>query len=559
MGTLILAIIIILAAVVIPLMLTDIQRIFRLGMTVIGCVIGLAIGLYATIAVVGSNETGIVIRNFGASMPSGQIVARSGEQGPQSEILGPGWHFGYWPLLYTVTTIPVVTIEHGSLGFVEAKDGKPLEGGQIFAKAWSSPVDMLDPVKFLADGGQRGPQLTVLPPGTYRYNSYLHTIKEIKPLVVPPGSVAVIKSNTGDKPASVERGAAPAGDSVNGVILVEEGQRGILRKPLLPGAYYLNSAAYEATLVKTSNRVYTYQASVKRDANNAKDKARHGNGSDDWSVTVRSKDGFSFPIDVRVACAVQAEDAPHLVALLGDPDAVRKDDQEDEVLEIMESKVILPTIRAAMRNVAEGMNALEFVNARSRVEANARETVRTELEKYRVRVHEVLIGNIHLDATEAGAKLMTTQTDREVAINQQQLYAQQQQAEMKRAELVKATAEAERQKNLVEADFNIKVNESNAKAAVAQAKGEAESAIEKARGEAEAQILTGQARAKAYKAMVETLGQNQVAQLEMLRSIADGKIQPGVITPQILMGNQASPTDALAATMLRNAMPAPTK
>ena len=40
--------------------------------------------------------------------------------------------------------------------------------------AWESPEEMLDAVKFLSEGrGFRGPQLTVLTPGRYRFNPRL--------------------------------------------------------------------------------------------------------------------------------------------------------------------------------------------------------------------------------------------------------------------------------------------------------------------------------------------------------------------------------------------------
>jgi regulator of protease activity HflC (stomatin/prohibitin superfamily) len=267
---------------------------------------------------------------------------------------------------------------------------------------------------------------------------------------------------------------------------------------------------------------------------------------------VRSKDGFNFPIDVRVSCAVTAQDAPFLVAMLGDPDKVMHDSQEDEELEILEAKIILPTVRAIFRNVAESMNALEFVNARSKVESVASESVRRELAKSRIILHEVFIGNIHMDATEQGRKLMETQTEKELASNQQILYAQQQAAETKRAELVKAQSEADRQKDLVQAQFEIQISESRAKAAVASAKGDAEASVARAEGDSKAQVLLGKGRAEAYKAMVESLGANQFTQLESIKAIAEGKIAPGVITPQILMTGGQSSLDALSATMLQN-------
>ena len=159
----------------------------------------------------------------------------------------------------------------------------------------------------------------------------------------------------------------------------------------------------------------------------------------------------------------------------------------------------------------------------------------------------VYVGNIHLDATPAGQQLLATQTDREVALNQQKLYDQQKQAEESRAKFVRAQEEAEQQRQLAAAEYKVRVEGENAKSQVARAKGEAES-----------QIIIGEGRAKAYKLLVETLGQSQVAQLELLKLVVEGKVQ---ITPQVMVNGSGSggTTDALMGTILRQAVPAPAK
>jgi len=516
----------------------------------------LALSLFCFGLVVGSsvvideNEVGIVHRQFfGKPLPTGQIIARDGEMGPQAEILGPGWHFGYYPFTYQVRIDRVITVPSGQVGFVTARDGQPLPENEMYAPAWASAQDMLNPVIFLAKGGRRGPQTTILTPGTYRYNTALHEVTTIPALQVEAGTVAVIKSNSGLRwtPADGK------GDLVNGVPLVPRDHIGVWAEPLTPGGYYLNSQAYVPTMVKTTQRTYTYQAAnfskpaapaapVVRAAKNAPGAAA-SSGSDDWSVSVRSKDGFSFPVDVRVACAVEAKNAPYLVALLGNPDAVVQDEQEDEKLEVLEARIILPAVRAIFRNVAETMNALEFVNRRSEIEALATQRITAELARYRVTCDGVYVGNIHLDASLAGQQLLATQTDREVAVNQQKLYDQQRQAEVSRAQFVRAQEEAEQQRQLAAAEYKVKVEGENAKSQVARAKGEAES-----------QVIIGEGRAKAYKLLVETLGRDQVAQLELLKLVVEGKVQ---ITPQVMVsGSTGGGTmDALAGTILRQSVP----
>jgi hypothetical protein len=508
---------------------------------------GLVVG---SSVVIDENEVGIVHKQFfGKPLPTGQIIARDGEMGPQAEILGPGWHFGYYPFTYSVRIDRVITVPSGQVGFVTARDGQPLPENEMFAPVWTSAQDMLNPVIFLAKGGRRGPQTTILTPGTYRYNTALHEVSAIPALQVDAGTVAVIKSNSGLRwtPADGK------GDTVNGVPLVPRDHIGVWAEPLTPGGYYLNTRAYVPIIVKTTQRTYTYQAASGPrpaaqavQARNAKNvpAAPAASGNDDWSVSVRSKDGFSFPVDIRVACAVEAKNAPYLVALLGNPDAVMQDEQEDEKLEVLEARVILPAVRAILRNVAETMNALEFVNRRSEIEAIATQRITVELARYRVSCDGVYVGNIHLDASPAGQQLLATQTDREVAVNQQKLYDQQRQAEVSRAQFVRAQEEAEQQRQLAAAEYKVRVEGENAKSQVVRAKGEAES-----------QVIIGEGRAKAYKLLVETLGQQQVAQLELLKLVVEGKVQ---ITPQVMVtgAGGGGTTDALMGTILRQAVPA---
>lgn len=528
-----------------------------------GALIVLAFSLFGFGLVVGSSvvidqdEVGIVHKQFfGDPLPTGQIIARAGEMGPQAEILGPGWHFGYYPFTYSVRIDRVITVPSGQVGFVTARDGQPLPENEMFAPTWDSAQDMLNPTTFLAKGGRRGPQTTILTPGTYRYNTALHEVTAIPALQVAAGTVVVIKSNSGKRWTTADG----QGDLVNGVPLVPRDHIGVWAEPLTPGGYYLNTNAYVPTVVKTTQRTYTYQADtynkpVPPPAPAARNAAAvraapqaAASGNTDWSVSVRSKDGFSFPVDVRVACAVEAKNAPYLVALLGNPDAVVQDEQEGEQLEVLEARIILPSIRAIFRNVAETMNALEFVNRRSEIEALVGQRITAELARFRVSCDGVYVGNIHLDASPAGQQLLATQTDREVAVNQEKLYTQQKQAEESRAKFVRAQEEAEQQRQLAAAEYKVKVEGENAKSQVVRAKGEAES-----------QIIIGEGRAKAYKLLVETLGQQQVAQLELLKLVVDGKVQ---ITPQVMVNGTGTggTTDALMGTILRQAVPpAPAK
>lgn len=492
----------------------------------VAALIGLIVVAFSTAISVRDDQGGIVIRHFGPDLPANRVVAANGEKGPQAVVLGPGWHFGFWPWLYSLDSVDTITISPGHVGVVNALDGKSLGPNMIYAPAWPSADDMVDGQKFLStsDGQQgfRGPQLTVLTPGRYRYNPRLFAIEQKPALIVNAGEVAVIKANDGAE----YKAGTEAVDVINGATLVPRGSRGIWREPLAPGAYYLHPDAFTVIKVMTTNRVYTYQEKK-------------------WAIKVRSKDGFTFPVDVRVSATISAADAPHLVALLANPDLMSKDDQEDEHLSILEAKVILPLIRTIFRNVAEGMNALQFVNSRTEVEKIASARMKEEMAKYRLSTEGVFIGNIDLDDTEPGKQLLATQTDRELALNQQQTFTEKKRAEESRATFIKAQAEAEQQKVLAEATYQVQVKEQQAKARAAEAKGEADYIQ-----------ITALAKKDAYQAMASAIGAPGVVQLEVLKSVADGKIQ---ITPQVMVTGGGGTMDALAGTLLRQAITPPAK
>ncbi|MBK9991091.1 MAG: hypothetical protein IPP19_10240 [Verrucomicrobia bacterium] len=495
---------------------------------------GFGIFMFASAVSVSSDETGVVIRTLGADLPPGHIVAVAGEKGPQAKVLGPGWHFGYWPWSYEVEKVGTILVPNGQIGVVTAQDGKVLPGGSVFAPAWKSADDMLDATKFLTDSaGYRGPQLTILTPGNYRINPRLFRV-ELRPVtLVAAGEVAVVKANAGEVYTGTDK------ITVNGVDIVPQNYRGIWRTPLSPGAYNLHPEAYQVIKVKTTQRVYTYQR-MDRTApagGKSRDQSQHGA---DYSISVRSKDGFTFPVDVRLSLSVAAENAPYLVALLGDPDRVMKDEQEDEELEILEARLVLPTARAALRNVAETLGALEYVASRSRVETMTAKLVESEFRPYNLTFLGAFIGAIGLDSTEAGQKLLLTQTDKEVASNQRATYQQQQQAEVARQQFIRSREEADQQKQLVEAEFAVKTAGERAKAQ-----------IETAKGEGERIRITAEARKQSYDLLAAAIGKEGVTLLESLRLVQEGNIR---ITPDILVqgaGAENGLNDALAATILR--------
>jgi uncharacterized membrane protein YqiK len=192
-----------------------------------------------------------------------------------------------------------------------------------------------------------------------------------------------------------------------------------------------------------------------------------------------------------------------------------------------------------LRNVAETLNALEFVATRSRVEATTTRLLADQFKEHNLKFEGAFIGAIGLDATDAGKQLLQTQTDREVALNEKQTFQQQEQTEQTRKQLIRAREEAEQQKQLVEAEYAVRTASERARAQVESAKGEAETIR-----------ITSQARKESYELLATAIGAQGVTMLESLKLVSEGRIK---ITPDVLVqsAGDGSATDALAATMLR--------
>ncbi len=134
--------------------------------------VALVVGLMALtswIRFIPNNRIGIVEKRFSGkgSLRSG-FIALAGEAGYQPNVLRGGLHM-FTPFQYVVHTLPLVTIPQGKIGYVFARDGRPLSPTQTLAPTVAHG-DFQDVAAFLAAGGTRGPQRAILREGTYAFN-----------------------------------------------------------------------------------------------------------------------------------------------------------------------------------------------------------------------------------------------------------------------------------------------------------------------------------------------------------------------------------------------------
>lgn len=500
----------------------------RVGAVGLALILGIVLLVFSGALWVGDGKGGLVTQKFGPGLKDGHIIADNGERGVQAEVLSQGWSFWYAPWKYDLESVPNVVIPPGSVGVVTALDGAPLPAGEVYASAWESPTLMLDAHTFLSKGGCKGPQLTVLPPGQYRYNPRLFVIAAAPCVDIPIGFAGAVRANAGP----YYGGTNVEIEAVNGVPLVPSGFRGVWTTPLMPGQYYMHPSAYQVITAKAMKRVYSYTGATGSEANTANKKEPDG----DNSIHVQTLDGFRFPVDVRVAVNIQAQNLPYIVAKLGDPDG----DTDHNGFDNLEEMAILPSIRAILRNSAEKQRAIEYVNSRSLVEVSSKILFEADMKKDKIDVEGLYLADIGINRTPEGVALLKTQTDKEIATQQQTMYQKQVLAETDRSKQVEARAAADMQEQIQKSKAGIKVAEQDAEAAKLRAQGEA-------------------AQSLVYKAKIDALGgpdaftRFEVTKL-MVESVSKALTEWKPDLPKILImgdkGGSGGSVDAMLASLL---------
>jgi uncharacterized membrane protein YqiK len=207
------------------------------------------------VIIVPDDAVGVVTKKFvlfgsNRSLPDGRIVALQGEAGFQANTLSPGLHIGLWPWQYAVDLAGFLTVPQGKVGTVEACDGRPLASGRMVAREVACD-SFQDARSFLMNGGERGPQMTVIPPGTYRINSLLFKVNIVDSVTVPPGKIGVVEARDG-KPLSKGRIIARQVDCdsfQNGQAFMDQGgERGPQMAVISAGTYRINPFLFAVSL-----------------------------------------------------------------------------------------------------------------------------------------------------------------------------------------------------------------------------------------------------------------------------------------------------------------------
>jgi len=524
--------------------------------------------------IIREDQVGVVIKKFARrNLPAGEIIALNGEAGYQADTLPPGVYFGYGFWQYTIAKSPIIVVppseialvvaaagapipaerilgqvvdcdnfqdarrfltgggekgrqlglltagsyrinpalfqvvtaynagHHGvdaddlrvyrvksdMVGIVTALDGRPIEGGEIAGPVVPGHDNFQNAQAFLAAGGRRGLQEQVLLSGSWNLNPWFVQVEQVPMLSIPIGSVGVVISFVGLAHEDVSGVEFKHGDLVN------VGHKGVWVTPLNPGKHPVNTRIMRVELVPTTNIVLNW--ANRTEAHHYDDKLN--------SITVRSKDGFAFNLDVSQIIHVGALDAPKVISRIGS-------------MQNLVDHALQPVVGNYFRNSAQHHTVLDFLNARSDRQTEAAGHIRAALAAYDVQAIDTLIGDIT-----PPAELMKTQTDRKIAEEEKKTYEIQEAAQCQRQELVRATALANIQQQMVDADQGVRIAELHAQSAIKKASGEAESTKLRALGEADAIRATGNAKAEAYRAGVESLGAQSYTVMQLMQTVGE--------------------------------------
>lgn len=563
------------------------------------------------IAFIPEDAIGVVNKRFvlfgpHKTLPDGAIVALRGEAGMQAETLPPGIHFWFWPWQYAVDLVKFVSIAEGHIGVVEARDGKPLSEGRILGRRVACD-SYQDARAFLEDGGERGPQIAIIPPGTYRINTNLFHVGIATALDIPDNMVGIVTTKEGRplKPGDIA-GPMIAGHQMyqDGQAFVEQGgSRGLQEQVMLAGRYFINPlfASVElkemtAVPIATVGVVIAYVGADGVDVTG--ETFRHGNlvgrGQKgvwvdpldpgkypinpythkvelvptanvvlNWAtgkteshqldknlstITVRSSDGFTFNLDVSQIIHIPRNDAPKVIARFGS-------------MGNLVTQVLEPTIGNYFRNAAQNSDAIDFLKSRQERQEDARGAITKALGLYNVGAVDTLIGDIN-----PPAELMLTLTERKLAEQQRITFGTQQVAEVARKELEQARAIAATQSQVVAAERQVEIQNFGAQAKIKTADGDAASRRINARAEAEAIQVTGEAEATKVlaigKAEAEVIQQKiasmesgNFASVEVARalSMSGQKLVPDMVVSAAGSNDPASSlVSLLVANLVRN-------
>ena len=503
------------------------------------------------VVVVHPGEIALVVAADGEAIPAERVLARAvacdhfqdagaflankGERGRQIAFL-TGGTYRINPAVFEVVTpasaarydmtpaeLHVSSISPDRVGIVTVLDGRSIPAGDMAGPTVGGHDSFQRGQAFIDAGGCRGLQEEVLLSGSWNLNPWLVRVDAVALTEIPIGYVGVVVSYVGREHLDV------SGDGFRHGDLVERGRKGVWVEPLLPGKHPINTRVMKVELVPTTNIVLNW----------AQRTEAHQYDERLSSILVRSKDGFSFSLDVAQIIHIGMKNAPRVISRVGS-------------MQNLVDHVLQPTVGNYFRNSAQEVTVLDFLSARSDRQREAFDNIKKAIEAYDVECIDTLIGDIV-----PPAELMKTQTDRKIAAEMERTYDAQREAQIKRQALERETAVANLQTEVVRSEQMVRVAQQNALATAEVAKGEANATRLRAEGSAAAVRMTGEgdaasiravgaAKADAYRQGIDAVGAPGYTAMQLAAILGEHKVK---LVPDIALTGSDG-TGNLAGVMI---------
>jgi hypothetical protein len=634
------------------------------GAAVVVLTLVLLFALIRSFWTIGPTEVGLVRKRFGSSLRGDSLVAFHGEAGYQARLLMPGLRFKLWPV-YTVTRHPMVQIPAGQIGVVIAQVGGPLPIGAksgLYRPAFGNFENL---TAFVENGGEKGVQRPVLPPGTvapvhpvgflvitrervygvpvddtylrlagkaglsatsfgltpkqlevlriqpsahddgrivdmigivttleglplpkgaianrlkdfediaalekdpevhdaqlveallavkndvhnnyqdfqafldnggrigmqhdpllygaYNLNPFLVAVEMTPMLVIQQGQVAVIKAYVGLATEDTSGSEFKFGS------LVRPGHRGIWQEPLRTGKYAINPRCYSAEIVPTFILTLNW-ADAQSTAHNLDKDLRQ--------IVAKSREGFVFEIDLQVQIHVPDTEAPKVISTVG-------------TMSNLVNEVLQAAVGNHFRDKLQSMPAIDFIEKRQDVQAEAQRHMTEKLKEYRVETRGVYIQDVTFPP-----QLVEVLTAREIANQQQQTFQAEKSAQEKRLDLEAARGKADMQSDLAKSAVGIDIARNKASGVQAEADGESYRLEKVGRAGAVKTEAEGLAIAKGLEAQQMAVGKDQTALINVIRELASGaqRFMPENLALNLGEGGLGASLNALVPLAMR--------
>jgi regulator of protease activity HflC (stomatin/prohibitin superfamily) len=434
--------------------------------------------------VVESDEVLVLLRKNGSrTIPGDQVVipAKAGfpggaqawagaygdANGILEEVYLTGTYFGFSPFDYERETHKIVEVEPGKVGVVIRKFGAPLPPGQV-----------------LAGPGQRGPLPGFRQPGKYPEfsNPYAYDVKFVDPVHIDPGYRGVVTLMAGRMPADPNR------------YLVQPGERGTQAATEPEGFRYVNP--YEQRITPISVKSQRFEMA----------------GED--AIKFPSSDSFDIKMEGFVEWSIIPDELPLKYVQYA---------EGGELIDFMETKVILPYSRSYSRLVGSRFLAREFISGdtKLRFQNEFAAMLTRKCKDEGIRIHQALVRDIV-----PPGEIKDPINEREVA--RQEIKALEERIKVAKSEAELATQEAMAAQNqaigegnkqvvtittMAEQESGVAITKANQELAVAKLQLQAAERLAEAqlaRGEAEAAVvlLQRQAEAEPLRRQVEAFGRD---------------------------------------------------